>query len=65
MISRHVTNNEMSHICARVIDEIVKPLQEVEIDDSEFACLKGIIFFDPGKIIPLFFFTRSFQGILP
>ncbi|XP_014768162.1 hepatocyte nuclear factor 4-gamma isoform X2 [Octopus bimaculoides] len=48
VISRHVANTEMSHICGRVIDEIVKPLQEVDIDDSEFACLKGIIFFDPG-----------------
>ena len=40
---------EVSRIVARVIDELVKPLQEVQVDDSEFACLKAIVFFDPSR----------------
>lgn len=39
------------------MDELVKPLSEVQIDDTEFACLKAIVFFDPSefheKHIPL------------
>lgn len=31
------------------MDELVKPLNEVQIDDTEFACLKAIVFFDPSK----------------
>ena len=34
----------------RVIDELVKPLRDINIDDTEFACLKAIVFFDPSKI---------------
>ena len=31
------------------MEEIVKPLNEVRIDDPEFACLKAIVFFDPSE----------------
>jgi hypothetical protein len=31
------------------MDELVKPMTEVQIDDTEFACLKAIVFFDPSK----------------
>lgn len=27
----------------------MKPLREINIDDTEFACLKAIVFFDPSK----------------
>ncbi|XP_076058601.1 hepatocyte nuclear factor 4-gamma-like [Oratosquilla oratoria] len=37
----------MSRIGARILDELVKPLRQVNLDDSEFACLKAIVFFDP------------------
>lgn len=32
----------------RILDELVLPFQELQIDDNEYACLKAIIFFDPG-----------------
>lgn len=32
----------------RVLDELVRPFQEIQIDDNEYACLKAIVFFDPG-----------------
>lgn len=41
------------------MDELIKPLKEVQIDETEFACLKAIVFFDPGwyklPILVLFF----------
>ncbi|XP_036443310.1 hepatic nuclear factor 4, beta [Colossoma macropomum] len=38
---------EMSKLAARVLDELVRPLKELDITDAEFACLKAIIFFSP------------------
>ncbi|CAH0389203.1 unnamed protein product [Bemisia tabaci] len=38
---------DISRIGTRVMNEIVKDLNEVGIDDTEFACLKAIVFFDP------------------
>jgi hypothetical protein len=32
----------------RILDELVKPLSRLKVDDTEFACLKAIIFFDPN-----------------
>ncbi|XP_043278335.1 hepatocyte nuclear factor 4-gamma isoform X2 [Venturia canescens] len=39
---------DISRVGIRVMDELVKPLNEVQIDDTEFACLKAIVFFDPN-----------------
>lgn len=43
---------EMSRIASRILDEVVERLREVQIDDTELACLKTIVFFDPGKQWP-------------
>ncbi|XP_013405254.1 hepatocyte nuclear factor 4-gamma isoform X3 [Lingula anatina] len=48
IIPRHSSDLEVSRISGRILDELVVPLREVQIDDSEFACLKAIVFFDPG-----------------
>lgn len=40
---------DISRVGSRVLDELVKPLNDVQIDDTEFACLKAIVFFDPSK----------------
>jgi len=40
---------DVSRVSCRVIDELVKPLRDINIDDTEFACLKAIVFFDPSK----------------
>lgn len=32
-----------------MMDELVKPFQKIKIDDTEFAFLKAIVFFDPSK----------------
>ncbi|KAL0156665.1 hypothetical protein M9458_047911, partial [Cirrhinus mrigala] len=31
----------------RVLDELVLPFQDIQIDDNEYAALKAIVFFDP------------------
>ncbi|XP_039619259.1 hepatic nuclear factor 4, beta isoform X1 [Polypterus senegalus] len=38
---------EVARVAARILDELVRPLRELDITESEFACLKTIIFFDP------------------
>lgn len=45
-----VTGDSMSRLVSRVLDELVLPLQDIQLDNSEFACLKAIVFFDPGML---------------
>ncbi|KAG9336920.1 hypothetical protein JZ751_030033 [Albula glossodonta] len=40
---------EVSRVAARILEELVKPLRELDITDGEFACLKAIVFFAPGQ----------------
>jgi hypothetical protein len=32
----------------RVMSELVDPFRDIQMDDTEFACLKAIVFFDPN-----------------
>lgn len=48
ILPRNGITNEMIHVTTRVLDEVIKCLQDIDIDDSEYACLKAIVFFDPG-----------------
>lgn len=34
-------------IGVRVMNELVSPFKAIQMDDTEFACLKAIVFFDP------------------
>ncbi|XP_070537291.1 hepatocyte nuclear factor 4-gamma-like isoform X2 [Ptychodera flava] len=47
IIPRHAPQLEISRIASRILDELVRPLHDVQIDEQEFACLKAIVFFDP------------------
>lgn len=47
IIPRVSSEVEISRIGARIMDELVSTLREVHIDDTEFACLRAIVFFDP------------------
>lgn len=51
---------DISRVGSRVLDELVKPLNDVQIDDTEFACLKAIVFFDPSKQIFNLFNSRTY-----
>lgn len=42
---------DISKVGVRVMDELVEPLKKIKIDDTEFACLKAIVFFDPSKCV--------------
>ncbi|KAM7319444.1 hypothetical protein ACRRTK_021127 [Alexandromys fortis] len=47
VIHRNSCEVEVSRVANRVLDELVRPFQEIQIDDNEYACLKAIVFFDP------------------
>ncbi|XP_074605232.1 hepatocyte nuclear factor 4-gamma-like [Brevipalpus obovatus] len=48
LIPRNSPEKDLSSIGNRIMDELVSVLQDLEIDDTEFACLKAIVFFDPS-----------------
>ncbi|XP_059373527.1 hepatocyte nuclear factor 4-beta-like isoform X2 [Carassius carassius] len=41
------TEQEMSKVATRILEELVRPLKELNITDTEFVCLKTIVFFSP------------------
>ncbi|KAM5158075.1 hepatocyte nuclear factor 4-gamma [Mantella aurantiaca] len=47
VIHKNCSEIEISRVANRILDELVQPFQEIQIDDNEFACLKAIVFFDP------------------
>lgn len=42
------------------MDELVDPLNEVMADDTEFACLRAFVFFDPCEYLPIYNFLSTF-----
>lgn len=48
VIHRNSPEAEISRVANRVLDELVLPFQNIQIDDNEYAALKAIVFFDPG-----------------
>ena len=32
----------------KIMDELVAPFHDIQMDETEFACLKAIVFFDPN-----------------
>ncbi|GAA6095921.1 hepatocyte nuclear factor 4-alpha [Tachysurus ichikawai] len=49
IIPRNCPELEVSRVTVRILDELVLPFQELQIDDNEYACLKAIVFFDPDS----------------
>lgn len=54
MIHRNSPEPEICRVANRVLDELVQPFQDIQIDDNEYAALKAIVFFDPGNIKVIF-----------
>ena len=48
IISKELSEYEIGKLVTSVLDLVVKPLKEIQINDHEFSCLKAIVFFDPG-----------------
>ena len=49
VIPRTAGDAEVRRIANRILDELVEPMKEWNVDDTEHACLKAIVFFNPGK----------------
>ena len=49
IISKEKSDFEICKIAETIINLVVKPLKEIQINDHEFSCLKAIVFFDPGE----------------
>lgn len=50
IITKHCPDSQnlnISCIGSRIIDELVRTMKDVNIDDSELACIKALVFFDP------------------
>ncbi|CAG5129159.1 unnamed protein product [Candidula unifasciata] len=47
IITRQNADVDVGHVASRILDEIVAPMREIQVDDSEYACLKTLVFFDP------------------
>lgn len=45
--SKMAPNLDISRIGARIIDELVSAIKDIKLDDSELACIKALVFFDP------------------
>ncbi|XP_055701954.1 transcription factor HNF-4 homolog isoform X3 [Phlebotomus papatasi] len=41
-------NLDISRIGARIIDELVRAMKDINLDDTELACVKALVFFDPN-----------------
>jgi len=50
VLSRDIADHAIARLVARVIDDVICVLRDVNVDDVEVACLKAIIFFDPGQL---------------
>ena len=44
------TDVAMNKIGCRLMDEVIKPMKDMQVDETEYAALKAIVFFDPGTI---------------
>ncbi|CAF0750848.1 unnamed protein product [Didymodactylos carnosus] len=49
IISRNAPDEGLRRAAIRILDEIVKPLKDIQLDEKEFACLKAVVFFDPDN----------------
>ncbi|GAB0095026.1 Transcription factor HNF-4 homolog [Sergentomyia squamirostris] len=41
-------NLDISRIGTRIIDELVRAMKDINLDDTELACVKALVFFDPN-----------------
>lgn len=46
----HRASPNISRIGARILDELVSTMKEYSLDDSEMACIKALVFFDPSEL---------------
>jgi hypothetical protein len=49
VLSRENSEFEISKVTGMILNLIVNPLRDIQINDHEFSCLKAIVFFDPDS----------------
>ena len=49
MLTPPPSDEDLRRIGQRVMDELIRPLRDVRLDEAEYACLKTIVFFDPSE----------------
>lgn len=49
LLPRHTEDPDLTRICSQVLEHVVTVLREFRVDQTELACLKAIMFFDPSK----------------
>lgn len=37
----------------RILDELVEPMRDLQLDDTEYGCLKTLLFFNPSSLLCL------------
>ena len=45
----NATDPGVARLVAMLCDDVIAVLRDVSVDDVEIACLKAIVFFDPGR----------------
>lgn len=45
---QNARNLDISKIGARIIDELISAMKDIQLDDEELACIKALVFFDPN-----------------
>ena len=65
ILPRHCPDQmDINRVASRVLDELVKPMRDVGLDEQEFACMKAIVFFDPGEPFDIIeILWRHLQGV--
>ena len=50
IITRNHADLDIGRVTSRILDELVLPLREIQINDHELAYVKAMVFFDPSKL---------------
>ncbi|TPP66291.1 Hepatocyte nuclear factor 4-alpha, partial [Fasciola gigantica] len=48
IISRHSPQRQIAEIASQILEQLYQPMYGLCLDESEFACLRAIVFFDPS-----------------
>lgn len=54
-------DENLKYLFQRLSQDIIEVMRDLKIDQIEFACLKCIILFDPGKYDDLYEFSRKWS----
>ena len=54
VLTRSSLDPEQNKFIGRILDELIRPIRDIHVDESEMACLLAIVFFDPGELFLIF-----------